>query len=90
VLGLSVKKCIFRSLRSPDSLSLSAPLGAVLLANVLMFLVSFQIFGDPFILVLLGLFVGVILSDERLLGGYPVGRRDFRRGRRGNPVGGVP
>ncbi|MCU0872330.1 MAG: hypothetical protein MUE50_08290 [Pirellulaceae bacterium] len=90
VLGLSVRKCIFRSLRSPDSLSLSAPLGAVLLANVLMFLVSFQIFGDPFILVLLGLFVGVILSDERLLGGYPVGRRDFRRGRRGNPVGGVP
>ncbi len=90
VLALNVRKCMARSLRTPDQLSLSVPLGAVLVANGLMFLVSFQIFGDPFILVLLGLFVGVVLSDERLLAVRTVGSRFFRRGGRNPVVGNRP
>lgn len=90
VLALNVRKCVARSLRTPDQLSLSVPLGAMLVANALMFLVSFQIFGDPFILVLLGLFVGVVLSDERLLAIRALGRRFFPSGGRGEVVGHRP
>jgi len=90
VLALNVQKCMARSLRTPDQLSLSVPLGAMLVANALMFLVSFQIFGDPFILVLLGLLVGVVLSDERLVGIRALDRRFFRAGGRGGVVANRP
>lgn len=65
-LGLCVWKCLAASIRAPDEVSLTGPLGAILVANLMMFTSSFQIFGDPMILVILGLFTGVVLSHERL------------------------
>lgn len=54
------------SARDPRLLSLSAGLVALCAANVPVFMGASQIYGDPFVLTLLGSFLGFVLAAPRL------------------------
>jgi hypothetical protein len=64
--GLSAARCSLRSLRSlrqtqPGLVDAGAGLAAFLAANVLTFAVGHQVYGDPFVLCILGIFTGALL-----------------------------
>jgi hypothetical protein len=65
--GLAVARCALRSLRGigqvqPELVDTGAGLAAFLAANVLTFTVGHQVFGDPFVLCLLGILAGIVLQ----------------------------
>ena len=48
--------------------TIALALVSFLLANLLLFITASQVFGDPFILILMGLVLGALLATPRLLG----------------------
>ena len=69
----------WRNLRLAPSLGFdsSGPITcfAMVAANLSAFLISFQFFGDPFVMTFLGLLVGILFSTERLIHEQVIGLR---------------
>ena len=61
---------IYRCMQASDANRLNgtavAGLAAFLVANIFAFLVAFQVYGDPFIVCVIGFAVGCLLADMRL------------------------
>jgi len=70
--GVGMFRCAVRSLRvskdfGNDQLTFAAA-GAFLVSNIAAFSTAFQVFGDPFIVCIIGFVAGVLLSASRLAG----------------------
>lgn len=66
-LGLAVAGTLWRTIRhlarvAPDTAPLAAGLAALLVAQVPTFVVASQIYGDPFVLTMVGVFFGLVLA----------------------------
>ncbi len=80
VLGLVLLSCLMRIIRGLAAarsvhLPMWSGLLAMVLANASSFVVSGQIFGDPFISCLLAILIGVLLGARRLEGATPAPSR---------------
>jgi hypothetical protein len=59
--------CVHQSRSRPDSEVVGVALFSLICANLASFVVTYQIFGDPFVIILIGFLIGVLMSLPRVI-----------------------
>lgn len=74
VVGGNIRAMLVKLERvSSKAFTVAAALSAFLLANSVVFVTAAQVFGDPFVLIFLGMAFGALLAVPRLVNRQPIG-----------------